>query len=363
MSIREQTYSLDQYLKLMKAETVRNDQECQRLSGQWNQNMVNELIYTVLTNDYMPSIILGEEIANGISRLWIIDGIQRGSSLSMFRYGNARITKSLDECMVTYQRKVLGEDGKPKRDDSGEIIWESVDYDIRNKTYDQLPEELKDKFDQYQLRTAIYQNCDMTEISKLVRRFNNHRPMNAAQRAFTYADVFARDIRGITKNRFFLDVCSLSKKARTNGCVERLAGDLAILCNYPDQYRKDSKQSFKWLNENASMHDFEYLDGLLTRLTASVEATAEIRALFNSKNVHVLVAAFKAFTELGREDSEFGKFLKWFIDGGNTTEIDGKSWETFEVSRSTRDSGVVRGKLDYLVALMNQYFDGKEKAA
>ena len=38
--IRKQTYSLDQYLKLMKAETIRSDQECQRRSGQWNSNMV-----------------------------------------------------------------------------------------------------------------------------------------------------------------------------------------------------------------------------------------------------------------------------------------------------------------------------------
>lgn len=39
MKIRKQTFSLEQYLKLMKAETIRTDQECQRLSGQWNSNM------------------------------------------------------------------------------------------------------------------------------------------------------------------------------------------------------------------------------------------------------------------------------------------------------------------------------------
>ena len=165
MSIRRQTYSLDQYLKLMKSETIRSDQECQRLSGQWNQNMVNELIYTVLTNDYMPSIILGEEITNGISKQWIIDGLQRSSSLSLFRYANTKISKSLDEYMVTYQRKILDEDGNVKRDENGEIIWESVDYDIRNKTYNQLPEELKDRFDSYQIEMAIYQSCDTTKIS------------------------------------------------------------------------------------------------------------------------------------------------------------------------------------------------------
>ena len=54
MKIRKQTFSLDQYLKFMKAETIRSDQECQRMSGQWNANMVNELIATVLNDGYIP---------------------------------------------------------------------------------------------------------------------------------------------------------------------------------------------------------------------------------------------------------------------------------------------------------------------
>ena len=101
MRIRKQTFSLDQYLKQIKAETIRTDQECQRMSGQWSANMVNELIFTVLTENYIPPIILGEETVNGITRQWIIDGLQRSSSLSMFRYGNIKITKNLDEYMVT----------------------------------------------------------------------------------------------------------------------------------------------------------------------------------------------------------------------------------------------------------------------
>ncbi len=167
--IRKQTYSLDQYLKLMNAETIRTDQECQRLSGQWSNNMINELIATVLTDNYIPPIILGEETVNGITRQWIIDGLQRSSSLSMFRYANTKITKNLDEYIVTYQRKILDGNGNPKRDEHNELLWESVEYDIRNKTYNQLPEELKIRFNGYQMECAIHQDCDTMESSKLVR--------------------------------------------------------------------------------------------------------------------------------------------------------------------------------------------------
>jgi len=225
------------YLKLIKAETIRSDQECQRLSGQWNANMVNELIATVLTDHYIPPIILGEEIVNGIARLWVIDGLQRSSTLAMFRYGNTKITKNIDEYMVTYQRKVLDGNGNPKRDAKGEIIWECVKFDIRNKTFNQLPEELKDRFDQYQLETVIHQDCDTAEISKLVRRFNNHTAMNTAQKSFTYIDTFAQEIRKIIGNRFFLDVYTCSRNDRKNGTLERITGDMILLCSYPDKYR------------------------------------------------------------------------------------------------------------------------------
>lgn len=363
MKIRKQTFSLDQYLKLMKAETIRSDQECQRMSGQWNANMVNELIATVLNDGYIPPIILGEETVNGITRQWIIDGLQRSSSLSMFRYGNTKITKNLDECMITYQRKILDEDGKPKRDEQGEIIWESVEYDIRNKTYSQLPEELKDRFNGYQLETAVHQECDITEISKLVRKYNNHTAMNQAQRALTYVDAFAGEIRRIIDNRFFLDMYTCSRNDRKNGTLERIVGDMVLLCNYPDQYKKDTKQGFKWLNENGTISDFENINNLLTRLMASIDATTEVRKLFNSKHAHIFVAAFKTFTESGRNDTEFGKFLKWFVNGGSETEIAGKSWDVLGVDRSTRDVGVVHGKVDHLVTLMEQYFKEASKAA
>ncbi len=363
MKIRKQTYSLDQYLKLMKDETIRSDQDCQRLSGQWNCNMVNELIFTVLTDNYIPPVILGEEITGEITREYIIDGLQRSSSLFLFRYGNSRITKSLDEYMVKYQRKISDENGNPKRDERGEILWEASEFDIRNKTYDQLPEELKIRFNGYQMEVAIHQNCDQTEISKLVRKYNNHTAMNAAQRAFTYADTFTREIRDITESRFFLDVYTCSRNDRKNGTLERLVGDTVILCNYPDQYKGKTLQNFMWLNENASISDFEEIKGLFTRLMNSINATKDIRALFNSKHAHIFVAAFKAFTESGHNDTEYGRFLEWFVNGGSGTEIGGETWDMLNADRATRDISTVHGKLDYLVALFGKYFQENRQAA
>lgn len=363
MKIRKQTFSLDQYLKSMKAEVIRTDQDCQRLSGQWNSNMINELIATVLTDNYIPPIILGEETDNGITRQYIIDGLQRSTNLSLFRYGNTRITKNLDEYMVTYQRKILDGNGNPKRDAKGELLWESVQYDVRGKSYSQLPEELRDRFDGYQIETVIHQECGETELSKLVRKYNNHVAMNMAQKAFTYLDTFAREIREIAGNRFFLDVYNCRRNDRKNGTLERVIGEMVLLCNYPDMYRKDAKANFRALNENASLSDFDNLNELLARLAATVEKVKEVRALFNSKHAHILVTTFKLFSELGYEDAEFGKFLEWFVNGGNGTTINGATWETWDENKATRDSATVHGKIDYLSELMELYFKKSSKAA
>ena len=187
--------------------------------------------------------------------------------------------------------------------------------------------------------------------------------MNHAQKAFTYVDTFAREIREITENRFFLDVYTYSRNDRKNGTLERIVGDMVLLCNYPDMYKKDTKASFKWLNENGTISDFVSLNDLLTRLTVSLENTKEIKALFNSKHTHIFAAAFKSFTESGREDSEFVKFLNWFADSGKEIEIDGKSWDVLGADRSTRDVGTVHGKINYLMALVERYAKEIQKAA
>lgn len=363
MKLRKQTYSLSQYLKQIKAETIRTDQECQRLSGQWSTNMVNELVYTVLTGGYIPPIILGEETIGGISKSWVIDGLQRSTSLLSFKYGNRRITKNIDESIVTYQKKALDKSGNVKRDEKNEIVWEITEFDIKNKTYNQLPEELRDRFDEYQVEVAIHQDCDPMEISKLVRRFNNHISMNNNQKAFTYLDNFASDVRQVTENRFFLDIYSGTTRAKINGTFERVVADMVLLCNYPEQYRKESRKNFEWLNENATLYDFESLDKLLTRLTDSLEITSEVKEVFDSKNAYIFVAAFKKFTELGMNDEEFNDFFSWFINGGSKTEIDGKSWDDLNTNRGTRDTSVVHGKLYHLKTLIKQYSKEERKAA
>ena len=350
---RKQTYTLDMYLKKNMKGDIDNNADVQR-NFVWKNEQINELVVTILTDDYISPIILGEEKD---SKLHIVDGGCRTAALIKFRYMNYKITSSIENSLIPYKKRVMN---------NGKITYEDAVFDIKNKTYERLPDELKEKFDEYQIETVIHEDCDSSKISRYIKRYNNHVSMNTDQKAFTYIDNFATDIRQITGNRFFLDIYSCTQKGRINGTIERVVADTVLLCDYPDMYRKDAKQNFKWLNENACISDFDSVDKLLTRLTDSLEISKEIRALFDVKHTHIFVAAFKEFVESGRKDIDFGNFLEWFVNGGNEIVINGKTWNDLimdDKKRSTRDPIIVHGKINYLKALIRKYSEEIQKAA
>ena len=145
---RKQTYTLEMYLKKLKNGDIDNSADVQR-NFVWKAEQINGLMVTVLTDDYIPPIILGEE---DNTQLHIADGGQRSAALKLFRHGNYKITSAVEDSIMSYKKKV--------KDNNGKIIWEDAEFDIRNKTFEMLPDELKKKFDEYQIETVIHENCD-----------------------------------------------------------------------------------------------------------------------------------------------------------------------------------------------------------
>ena len=121
---RKQTYTMDMYLSKIKDRDIRNDSDTQR-QFVWSNEQINELIVTVLTEDYIPPIILAE-VEN--PQLWIVDGGQRSSSFSLFKYGNYKITSAIENSIIPYKKKII--------DEQGNVAWEDALFDIRNKTYE-----------------------------------------------------------------------------------------------------------------------------------------------------------------------------------------------------------------------------------
>ena len=338
---RKNTYTMDMYLKKIIDLDIRNDSDTQR-QFVWSNEQVNELIVTVLTEDYIPPIILAE-VDN--SQLWIVDGGQRSASFNKFRYGNYKITSAVEDSVIPYKRKEF--------DENGNISWVDDTFDIKNKTYDKLPEELKKKFNEYQIETAIHEDCDARRIAQLIKRYNNHTSMNSNQKAFTFVDNFAREVRGILDSPFFLDCGTYTEKERNKGVLERVVLE-SVMCTFHfNEWKKQPKLMASFLNENSSVDEFNMFNSFIERLENII--TEDLRDLFTSKDSFIWFTMFEKFTKLGVDDGKFADFLRAFKSELKYATVDGVSFVELDENRGTKDKSVIAAKLNLLTTLMCEY--------
>lgn len=340
---RKQTYTLERYLQQISEDDISNDADTQR-NFVWGKESINELIVTVLTDDYIPPIILGEKED---SQLVIVDGGQRSFALTSFRNGNYKITSSIENSVIPYKKKV--------KDDNGKTKWEDASFDIKNKTYDKLPDELKKKFNEYQIETVIHENCNNYKISKYIKRYNNHTAMNTSQKSFTYLYNFAEQVKDILKKKFFLNHSAYTESEKNKGIVERVVAETVMCCNYFDEWKKESKQICKFLNENASKEDFDNFSSNLARLENVI--TDDIKDIFNSKESFIFFTLFDKFTKFGIDDAKFADFLREFKNNLRTTKLnaDGLLYDDIDKNTSTKNKSVIVIKLNFLENLMLNY--------
>lgn len=340
---RKQIYTNDMYLDKIRDGDIRNDADTQRLFV-WINEQINELIVTVLTEDYIPPIILAEVED---SQLWIVDGGQRSAALSKFRYGNYKITSAIENSIIPYKAKVV--------DSNGNIAWEDATFDIKNKTYDKLPEELKKKFNEYQIETAIHENCDARRIAQLIKRYNNHTSMNTNQKAFTYIDNFAGDIREILNNKFFLNCGAYTEKERTKGVLERVVLE-SIMCMFHfSEWKKQTKQIAGYLNLNATQKEFVKFNRNIQKLEFVI--TDDLKDMFNSKDSFIWFTLYNKFIDFGFEDKQFVDFLRAFKSGLKEKYIEGVCFAELDKNKGTKDKSVITAKLNILDALVCDFFN------
>lgn len=337
---RRQTYTMEQYLKNVNEGYISNDADTQR-NPAWKP-IVDGLAVTIVTDDYIPSIILAEE-DNGQTH--IADGGSRTAAFMMLRYGNYKVKSSVEEPIISYK--------KMSKDENGKIIWEDAEFDIRNKTYDQFPKELQKKFDEYQIETVIHEHCDKNKIAMYIKRYNDHNAMNTNQKMFSYLPKFAEQVRDISKKQFFVNYSNIKDTEKEKGMLERIISESVMLMFHFDKWNKNGKKLSVYLNDNATESEFEHLDDNISRLENIV--TDSTKALFNSRDTFIWLALFDKFTKLGIEDSKFGDFLNVFVNDLRNKPVDGKLFDRVDDSGSTKDRGNITAKLHILESLMKDF--------
>lgn len=205
---------------------------------------MNSLIYSALSRKiYIPSLILAEEKRDdGTKQTYVVDGGQRTETLYQFKYCGYKITNNLRTSIIPYKKKKKDGDGNILRDEYGNIQYEIAEFDIRKKTYNDLPDELKNKFDGCPLTTVIYQDCTTEDTSELVMLYNNHVGMNVSQKALTYVGKYADELKRIKDtNRFLMDCTVLSENEKKKGVWERVISESVMAINHLEYWKKSKR--------------------------------------------------------------------------------------------------------------------------
>lgn len=348
--IRKETLTMNMYMEYVKDGDIREDADVQRASGQWTNEQINELIVTVLSDGYIPPIFIGEDLN---LQKWLIDGLQRTTSLRMFRFGNYKITSALRNSMISYREVEKDSNGKPVEDENGDYVWNECVFDIKGKTYDELPDELKKQFNRFQIDTITFEECTMAKMSDLILIYNSHTGMNAAQKAVTYISEFARHVKDIVESPFFIDYSNFTEKEKTKGVVERVVMESVMCMFHLDNWKKQAKQIASYLNVNSSKEEFEKLNSNLHRLEKII--TDDIKDIFNSKDSFIWLTLFNRFVELGIDDAKFADFLQAFKASLRNKAVDGKLFDTVDETGSTKDKSIILAKLHILETLMHEF--------
>lgn len=348
--IRKESLTMSMYMDFVKDGDIREDADVQRASGQWSKEQINELIVTVLTDGYIPPIFIGEDFN---LQKWLLDGLQRTTSLRIFRFGNYKITSAIRNSIIKYRETAKDENGNPIEDENGDYVWNDCEFDIKNKTYDDLPTELKKQFNRFQIDTITFEECTMAKMSDLILIYNNHSGMNAAQRAVTYISDFARNVKDIVERPFFVEHSNFTEKEKIKGVVERVVLESVMCMFHLDNWKKQAKQIASYLNTNSSKEEFCILNDNLSRLENII--TDDIKDIFNSKDSFIWLTLFNKFTKLGVEDSKFAEFLKEFKAELRHKEVDGQLFDTVDQSGSTKDKAIIIAKLHILETLMHEF--------
>lgn len=334
--------------------TIRFDHPLQRSSDQWTKLMKGNLISDILQGNPIPEIVLAEQVINNLGLIWDIDGKQRCTNVHSFKNNEYKINKNVTRPIIEYQAIVRDENKKPILDEKGFPQSERRTFDIRNKKFSDLPEELQDKFLDYDFKIVQYFNCTSEDIAYHIERYNSGRPMNTSQKGLTrLGEVYAEMAKNISAMSFFTELGGYKVSESKNGTLDRVIVETIMAINFLDYWLKDQGDMCAYLKTHANEDMFDEMEDLIERLTAV--GNEEFFNIFDSKNSFIYFTAFSKFTKFKLDDQRFVDFMIDFDKELHEKKVDGISFDELN-KKSTKDKSVVLSKIDQMVKLMEAYY-------
>lgn len=353
-------HSTKYYVNAVKKETVRTDHPQQRESGQWSAEYRDGLIGTIVKGEDIPYIVICEQITDKGVDNYLIDGIQRVTTIFNYRIGAFKLGKKIENPLIEYQVNVFDENGKPKRDDDGNLIHETKICDIRGKGYKDLPEELQEIFDEYQLMEVKHLNCSDDQIGYHLRRYNHAKKMGASQNGLTYLNKkIAMQVKGITNTHtFFKDQGNFKPSERNNDTLNRVVLESIMATYFLDSWKSSLKDICSFLNDNLNNEMISVFKSELDSLSEVIsESVAE---MFSSKNSFLWFVTYHKFYELRLDTKKFIAFMEEFKSNLHCKEWHETTFDELNEVSTKKKNSIIK-KLQLLEEFMYEFLNIKKE--
>lgn len=346
-------YSISSIIKKMNNRTLRYDHPLQRESDQHSIKMKSNLMSDILQGNPIPALVFAEQIINGISIIWNLDGKQRSTNAKEFSEDKFKISKNVRRGIIQYQAIIKDENGEIIPDDNGFPQAEWREFDIRNKRFSQLPVELQEKFMDYCFDVTLYLNCSNEDIAYHMERYNEGKQMVSSQKGIIkLGEDYARMIKGISAMPFFKEN-GFNYTQSKNGTIDRVCIESVMATEFLDDWKKTPEEMAEFLKQNATEEHFDNLEDTVERLEKVV--TSDIAEMFDANDTFIYFSVFARFKKLGLNDGKFVEFMTEYAQSLHNmmkeTEIDSETGK----KKSTKDKVVVVDKINMVENLMNEF--------
>ena len=346
-------YSVSSIIKKMNNRTLRYDHPLQRESDQHSIKMKSNLMSDILQGNPIPALVFAEQVINGISIIWNLDGKQRSTNAKEFSEDKFKISKNVRRGIIQYQAIIKDENGEIIPDDNGFPQAEWREFDIRNKRFSQLPVELQEKFMDYCFDVTLYLNCSNEDIAYHMERYNEGKQMVSSQKGIIkLGEDYARMIKGISAMPFFKEN-GFNYTQSKNGTIDRVCIESIMATEFLDDWKKTPEEMAEFLKQNATEEHFDNLEDTVERLEKVV--TNDIAEMFDANDTFIYFSVFARFKKLGLDDGKFVEFMTEYAQSLHNmmkeTEIDSETGK----KKSTKDKVVVVDKINMVEELMNEF--------
>jgi len=152
-----------------------NLQPAYQRGGVWTKKQKQLLIDSILTDLDIPKIYLNELNDGGFEEE-AVDGQQRLTAITEYYSNEFPLSKS---------------------------IMDVGDVSVKGKRFDELAEDLKDKFESYELTVVILRNAEQVEVEEMFLRLQNGTSLNAAEKRNAMRGNMSVFIKKMAKHSFF----------------------------------------------------------------------------------------------------------------------------------------------------------------